>query len=78
MIGGGYVSVTQLIPDNTEVHSWSPKMSDILATEEADIILFNGVDLDHWMETDILPAINTGNKIVVETTEAAELLEIHR
>lgn len=77
-IGGDYVSVTQLIPDNTEVHSWQPKMSDILATEEADIILFNGVDLDHWMETDILPAINTGDKIVVETTESVKLIEINK
>ena len=77
-IGGDYISVTQLIPDNTEVHSWQPKMSDILATEEADIILINGVGLDHWMDTDILSAINTENKTIVETTENLTLLEINK
>lgn len=75
-IGGDFVSITQLIPDNQDVHSWQPKMSDILATEEADIILYNGVNLDHWMETDILSAIDLGDKLVIKTTEDIDLLEI--
>lgn len=75
-IGGDQVSVKQLIPNNIEVHSWQPSTFDILAIEEADIILYNGAGLDHWIETDIIPAINTHNKIVVETTEGIELRHI--
>jgi zinc transport system substrate-binding protein len=74
-VGGEFVSITQLIPDNQDVHSWQPKMSDILATEEADIIMYNGVDLDNWMETDILSAIDLKNKLVIKTTEDIDLLE---
>lgn len=74
-IGGEQVAIKQLIPDNTEVHSWQPSFADILAVEEAEVILYNGASLDHWFEDDILPVIDTGNKLVVETTEGLQLLE---
>ncbi len=75
-IGGGQIVVEQLVPDNTEVHNWQPSLADILALEDADIILYNGATLDHWFEDDILPAIHTTNKLIVKTTDGIELLEI--
>ena len=74
-IGGKEVTVKQLIPDNTEAHSWQPSFSDISAVTEADILLYNGASLDYWFEEDILPSIDTSNKIIVETTEGLQLLE---
>jgi zinc transport system substrate-binding protein len=74
-IGGEEVTVKQLIPDNTEVHNWQPSFADILAVDEADIIIYNGASLDHWFEDDILPVIDSSNKIIVETTEGIQLLE---
>ena len=74
-IGGEKVAVSQLIPDNTEVHNWQPSASDILAVDDSDIIVYNGASLDHWFEEDILPVIDSSNKIVVETTKGAPLLE---
>lgn len=77
-IGGEQVSVKQLIPDNTEVHNWQPSTQDILAIETADVLVYNGASLDHWFEEDILSIIDLNNKIIVETTEGAQLLEIGR
>jgi zinc transport system substrate-binding protein len=74
-IGGEEVTVRQLIPDNTEVHTWQPSFADILAIDEADVIIYNGASLDHWFEDDILPIINSSNKIIVETTKGIQLLE---
>lgn len=74
-IGGVQIVVEQLVPDNTEVHNWQPSLIDILALEDADIILYNGATLDHWFEDDILPAIHTADKLIVKTTEGIELLE---
>lgn len=74
-IGGEQVTVSCLVPENSEVHSWQPSTSDILAVDEADIVVYNGAGLDHWFEEDILPAIDKSNKIIVETTEGIELLE---
>jgi zinc transport system substrate-binding protein len=75
-IGGEEVTVKQLIPDNTEAHSWQPSFSDISAVDEADVLIYNGASLDHWFEDDILPAVNTRDKIIVETTKGLQLLEV--
>jgi zinc transport system substrate-binding protein len=74
-IGGEKVTVKQLIPDNTEVHNWQPTLPDILTLEEADVIIYNGASLDHWFEDDVLPIIDSSNKIILETTEGIQLLE---
>jgi len=74
-IGGEEVTVRQLIPDNTEVHTWQPSFADILAVDEADVIIYNGASLDHWFKDDILPIIDSSDKIIVETTKGVKLLE---
>jgi zinc transport system substrate-binding protein len=73
-IGGEYVQVTQLVPSNTEIHTWEPSAQDITGAEKADIIVYNGAGLDQWMQKDILPAL-TNTHFVVDTTEDAPLLQ---
>jgi zinc transport system substrate-binding protein len=73
-IGGERVGVNCLIPYNTEVHSWQPSPSDIMAADNADVLLYNGAGLDHWFEDDILPALGQKDRVVVETTEGVGLL----
>jgi zinc transport system substrate-binding protein len=74
-IGGEKVTVKQLIPDNTEVHNWQPSSADLLAVEDADVIIYNGASLDHWFKDDIVPVIDSKGKVIVETTEGIQLLE---
>ncbi|MBA3046203.1 MAG: zinc ABC transporter substrate-binding protein [Candidatus Thermoplasmatota archaeon] len=72
-IGGERVTVTCLIPYNSEVHAWQPSPSDIIAADNADVLLYNGAGLDPWFEEDILPALGDNERIVVETTHGLEL-----
>ena len=74
-IGGIEVTVNQIIPNNIEAHNWQPTFADILALEEADVIVYNGASLDHWFEEDILPIIDPTSKIIVKTTDGLQLLE---
>ena len=74
-IGGDLVEVNTLIPYNTEVHSWQPSPQDIMEVEEADIFIYNGAGLEPWVEEDLLPAINTGNKLIIDCTSGLNLLE---
>ena len=74
-IGGEEVTVRQLIPDNLEMHTWQPSFADILAVDEADVIIYNGASLDHWFEDDILSIVDSSDKIIVETTKGVKLLE---
>lgn len=74
-IGGDLVQVTQLVPSNTEIHSWEPSPSHVASAERADVIVYNGAGLDHWMETEILSSLsNSKNRTIVNTTEGLELL----
>ncbi|MBN1358745.1 zinc ABC transporter substrate-binding protein [Candidatus Bathyarchaeota archaeon] len=74
-IGGEHVQVTQLVPSNTEIHNWEPSPQDITNTETADIIIYNGAGLDHWMEDEILPALTTTKtRTTIDTTADLPLL----
>ncbi|NLE04666.1 MAG: zinc ABC transporter solute-binding protein [Crenarchaeota archaeon] len=74
-IGGEYVQVTQLVPDNTEIHSWEPSASSIVAAEKADIIVYNGAGADHWVEDEIIPALSSAQiRIIIQTTENLDLI----
>ena len=74
-IGGDHVTVTQLVPSNTEIHSWEPSASNIAATQDANIIVYNGAGADHWMEDDIIPSLSqSNNRVVVETTHGLTLI----
>jgi len=74
-IGGDQVQVTQLITSNTEIHSWEPSATHIVAADDADIIVYNGAGLDHWMEDDVLPTLSSAKtRIVVDSTLGLNLL----
>ena len=69
------MQVTQLTPSNTEIHNWEPSASDITATEDADVIVYNGADLDRWMQDELLPALsNAKSRLTVDTTSGLPLL----
>jgi len=75
-IGGEHVQVTQLVPSNTEIHTWEPAASDISAADKADVIVYNSAGLDHWIETEILPALSkTKNRAIIDTTKNLPLLQ---
>jgi zinc transport system substrate-binding protein len=74
-IGGEHVQVTQLVPSNTEVHTWEPSASDIASSNDADIIVYNGAGADQWMEDELLPALsNARTRIIVDATSELPLL----
>ena len=67
-IGGDRVSVTTMVPYNTELHSWQPAPQDIVRTEDAEVIVYNGGPADHWLVDDVLPVIDSAGKVIVNTT----------
>jgi zinc transport system substrate-binding protein len=74
-IGGDQIEVTQLIPNNTEIHGWEPSASNIMAADDANIIIYNGAGADHWMEDDVLPALSGDHsRTVVESTAGLTLI----
>jgi ABC-type Zn uptake system ZnuABC Zn-binding protein ZnuA/ABC-type Mn2+/Zn2+ transport system permease subunit len=49
-VGGGAVSVDQILQPNTDPHEYEPRPSDIAGTAEARLVFASGDGLDEWIE----------------------------
>jgi zinc transport system substrate-binding protein len=73
-IGGERVTVSCLIPYNTEIHSFSPTAQNIIDADSADVLLYNGGPGDSWLVDDVIPAIDVHGTLVVNTTLGVEYI----
>ncbi len=62
-IGGDHVEVTNLCPAGTEPHEWEPSPTDIKAIENADVFVYNGADMEGWVD-DTLASANVKGTVV--------------
>lgn len=72
-IGGDYVEVTNMVPAGTEPHDWEPAATDIKNLEEADVFIYNGAGMEHWVE-DVLASLENKDLKAVEASKGLELL----
>ena len=72
-IGGEQVVVTNLVPPGTEPHDWEPGTADLQLLENADLLIFNGAGMEHWLDK-VLDALSNKDLLLVETTEDMDLL----
>lgn len=49
-IAGDKVALTNLVPVGVEPHDWEPTAADMVKLKEADLIVYNGAGLEHWVE----------------------------
>ncbi|MFV0412744.1 MAG: metal ABC transporter substrate-binding protein [Oscillospiraceae bacterium] len=75
-IGGERVEVVNMVPAGTEPHDWGPAATDIVGLEKADVFVYNGAGLEHWVE-DVLAALGNKSLVVAEASAGISLLEGH-
>lgn len=49
-IAGDKAEVINLVTDGSEPHEWEPSTTDMVALEKADILIYNGAGMEHWVE----------------------------
>ncbi|MBE0490160.1 MAG: zinc ABC transporter substrate-binding protein, partial [Halomonas sp.] len=49
-VGGEHVAVTSLVGPDSDAHVYSPRPTDARALAEADLVVFNGLQFEGWME----------------------------
>ncbi|TDO15319.1 metal ABC transporter solute-binding protein, Zn/Mn family [Halomonas ventosae] len=49
-VGGVHVEVTALVGPDSDAHVYSPHPTDARALAEADLVVFNGLQFEGWME----------------------------
>ena len=70
-VGGGKVTVTQILKANVDPHDYEPSPADISAVGKAKIVLRNGVGLDSWLDDTVTAAGFTGP--VVDTSKGVTI-----
>jgi zinc/manganese transport system substrate-binding protein len=72
-VGGGDVTVTQIIKPNVDPHDYEPTPADIKAIGEAKLVVKNGVGLEEWLDQTIESAGFKGT--VVDSSQGVTLRE---
>jgi len=73
-IGRGEFSVTVLMPPNQDAHSFHPTTQDWLEATRAEVLVYSGAGADRWFEEELLPDLDTGGRVVVETSRDLDLI----
>ncbi|MFZ5966991.1 MAG: metal ABC transporter substrate-binding protein [Bacillota bacterium] len=73
-IGGDKVDVRLMIPPGAEPHDWEPTAKLMAALEEADVLIYNGVEIEPWIDK-VLGSLSNKNIVIVEASEDIELIK---
>lgn len=73
-IGKDKVEVKLMVPPGTEPHDWEPTAKLMAEVEKADVIIYNGVNMEMWIDRFIA---SLGNKdlVIVEASKNIKLKE---
>jgi ABC-type Zn uptake system ZnuABC Zn-binding protein ZnuA len=63
-VGGDLVEVSSLVPSNGDVHTFSPRPSDVRAVATARLLVMNGLGLDDWLQKTIENASAAGTPLM--------------
>ncbi|PRY73010.1 metal ABC transporter solute-binding protein, Zn/Mn family [Halomonas ventosae] len=72
-VGGEQVAVTALVGPDSDAHVYSPRPTDARALAEADLVVFNGLQFEGWMERLIDASDFTGPLVVASDGIAARI-----
>ncbi|MBB3190410.1 metal ABC transporter solute-binding protein, Zn/Mn family [Halomonas cerina] len=65
-IGGQQVEVKALVGPDSDAHAYSPRPADARALAEADLVVFNGLQFEGWMER-LVESSDYAGELVVAT-----------
>jgi zinc transport system substrate-binding protein len=63
-VSGSRADVTLLLPPGADVHTWQPRVSDIMKVSEADLFIYIGSNLEPWADDILRAAARPGLKIL--------------
>lgn len=63
--------ITNLVPPGASVHTWEPSASALKQLSGADLLVMNGLELEHFME-DILESVQNPKLKIIVTSDAVQ------
>lgn len=74
-VGGDKVTVSILVPETVDVHDFEPTPSSITAVSTADVLIYNGVGLEPWIQN-VVSSSENKNLVQVDTSQGITLLPV--
>jgi len=72
-IGGERAEVVKLVPPGVSPHDWEPDPGIMAGLQAADVLLYNGLGLEPWLDR-VVDSLGTTKLAIVNTTEGIEPL----
>jgi zinc transport system substrate-binding protein len=67
-IGQDKINLINLVPSGTEVHDWEIRTKEMIGLESADILIYNGLGMEYWLN-DVVNSLENKDLILVNTTK---------
>lgn len=74
VVAGDLADVVNLVPAGVEPHDWEPTSGHIRTLNKADLFIYNGLDMEHWVAK-ALKSSDNKELTAVATAEGYQLLE---
>jgi manganese/iron transport system substrate-binding protein len=74
-IAGDAADVVSITKPGAEIHDYQPTPKDILKAQNADLILWNGLNLERWFERFLLDIKDVKNVVITEGIEPLSIYE---
>lgn len=75
-VGGDKVNIINMVPAGIEPHDWEPDTKDITELEKADLFIYNGAGLEHWVD-DVLNTTQNKDLAILEASKDIKLNKGH-
>lgn len=72
-IGGDKIAVYNMVASGIEPHDWEPGAQDIVNLERADMFVYSGAGMEHWVEG-VINTLENKDLVIVEASKGIDLL----
>lgn len=73
-IGGDRIGLQLVVPAGMDSHSFEPTPADMIAMQEADILVCNGGAMEQWV-SQVLSSLDTGDRKVLTMMDYVDVVE---
>lgn len=73
-IAGDKVKRTLVVPAGMDSHSFEPTPADMITIQEADVLICNGGEMEHWVEQ-VLSSLDTSSMKVLTMMDYVDVVE---
>lgn len=74
-VGGDKVQVETIIPNGSEPHDFDPRAKDLINIENADIFVYNGLNMEPWVDR-VISNLQNKDLIKVESSKNVNAIKI--